>query len=96
MEAAREIGVSQTLVSTLERGPHKGMRVDELFRLLAFYGITPNQVAILLGYATDDEQASAISDPHLRSLVQSLEHLPDDVTDAIVRALDLMVRGAHG
>lgn len=95
VDAAKAIGVSQTLISSLERGPHNGMRVGELFRVLSFYQIEPNEVARALGYYGGDSGGDE-SDPRVRSLVHALECLPDDVADAILTALDLMVRGADG
>jgi DNA-binding XRE family transcriptional regulator len=95
VDAAKQIGVSQTLISSLERGPHNGMRVGELFRVLSFYQIEPNEIARVLGYYGGKEESDE-SDPRVRSLVQSLECLPDDVADVILTALELMARGAVG
>lgn len=95
VDAAKAIGVSQTLISSLERGPHNGMRVGELLKVLSFYRIEPNEIARALGYY-GGEETSDESDPRIRSLVESLECLPDDVADVILNALELMARGAVG
>lgn len=95
IEAARQIGVSQTLISMLERGPHKGMRVDELFRILAFYGIEPNLVAEALGYVEPGQMTTQADDPRVALLIAQLQALPDETADTLLTALEWMLRGSR-
>lgn len=94
-QAAQEIGVSQTLISSLERGPHNGMRVGELFRVLAFYGIEPNTVARILGYI-DEGTKTEEQNEQLQRMIHLLAGVPDPVADFAFQALELMIRGAIG
>lgn len=92
-QAALAIGVSQTLISKLERGPSSGMRMDELFRILAYYHIDANQVMQVLGYL------DALPPPNgdslrLQSAVNALYALPDDIIETILLALEWMIRGS--
>lgn len=93
VEAAEEIGVSQALVSSLEHGPSAGMRVGELFKVLSFYGIQPNEVADILGYAPNHIPRRA-DDPRVRRILQLLDVAPITKLDNIIEALALMVKGA--
>jgi transcriptional regulator with XRE-family HTH domain len=92
VEAASKIGVSQTMISNLERGPQPGMRVGELFRVLAYYHIEPNLVAEVLGYWNDS--TAERDDPRFIAVVEGLASLPDTLYDQIIRALELMLHGA--
>lgn len=91
-EVAKRVGVSQALISSLERAPTMGMRVGELFRVLAYYGIEPNTISDALGYAEFAERRT--DDSRVSHLVNALDSVPNDVFDSILRALDLMVKGA--
>ena len=91
-EVARRVGVSQTLISSLERGPSMGMRVGDLFRVLAFYGIEANEVQAVLGYL--DYTPHRENDPRVTRLFDILNAVPDEMLDRILDALDLMGRGA--
>lgn len=92
-QVADAVGVSQTLISQLERRPSRGMRVDELFRLLAFYNIEPNTVAEILGYTV--EKVRIEEDPKALFLLAQLQVVPDEVRENIIRALEWMLRGSR-
>lgn len=89
MEAAKGAGVSQTLISTLERGPHTGMRVLDLFKVLQAYGVEPNEVASILGYYVP----SAAGSPRITRLVKDLEHLAPDKQTKALDLIDIVLRG---
>lgn len=91
VQVAQKIGVSQTLISSLERGPSMGMRVGDLFKVLAYYGIDPAEISDVLGYTANAPRKDA--DPRVDRLLDLLDAVPDTVFDAILRALELMVRG---
>lgn len=94
-QAAQNIGVSQTLISSLERGPHNGMRAGELFRVLSYYGIEPNTVAEILGYI-DRGPATEEQGERVQQLTALLAGVPDDIAAFALNALELMLRGALG
>lgn len=92
-QVANEVGVSQTLISKLERGPAPGIRMDELFRVLAYYQIDPRQVSEILGYSSESAQAGG-EDMRFQSVVNALYALPDSVAETILTALEWMLRGS--
>lgn len=96
VQVANQIGVSQTLISNLERGPSNGMRVGELFKVLSYYHIEPNLVAEVLGFWSGDGDLSLREDPTFIAVVEGLAGLPDDLYDSIMQAITLMLRGASG
>ena len=50
MQVGEATGLSQQFVSVSERlNPNSGIRAFELFRLLKYYGIKPNEAARVLG-----------------------------------------------
>lgn len=92
MQAANRIGVSQSLISNLERGPQPGMRVGDLFKVLAYYHIEPNAVAEALGYWQED--AIVRDDPRFVAVLEGLAALPDTLYDHLMTSIELMLRGA--
>lgn len=92
-QVANQIGVSQTLISNLERGPSNGMRVGELFRVLSFYHIEPNMVAEILGY-WDGGELSIREDPQFVAVMEGLASLPDELYEQIIAVLQTYLRGA--
>lgn len=93
-QVANQIGVSQTLISNLERGPTSGMRVAELFKVLSYYRIEPNLIAETLGYWDEGSIANPNNDPRFTSVIAGLANLPDDLCDQVLTAIELMLRGA--
>ncbi len=91
-EAAKGAGVSQTLISTLERGPHTGMRMIDLFKVLQAYDIEPNEVAAILGYYSPTKGDDA-QPPRIRHLVGDLSRLPPDRLGRALDMMDVMLRG---
>ena len=92
-QAAEAIGVSQALISSLERGPSSGTRVAELFRVLGYYGISADEVSSVLGYLKLEGEHRA-QDPRVRKLLLAVDAIPTKDFDTILDALDFMLRGA--
>jgi hypothetical protein len=92
MEAAKGAGVSQTLISTLERGAHTGMRVIDLRKVLRAYGIEPNEVASILGYF-DQSNPRDPGDNRVKHLALDLQHMPADKRDRALGMIEALLKG---
>jgi transcriptional regulator with XRE-family HTH domain len=97
MEVASGANVSQALVSTLERGPHIGMRVYDLFKVLQYYRIRPDVVAGVLGF-TPEESAAGPLDARMeraRRIFADMATLDEGTQDRLLESFQLLVQGAR-
>lgn len=67
---------------------------DELFRVIGFYHIEPNQVAEVLGYGEGLEEVA--EDMRLQSLLNALVDISGNPeAETIYTALEWLLRGSH-
>jgi transcriptional regulator with XRE-family HTH domain len=97
MEVAAGAKVSQTLVSSLERGPHIGMRVYDLFKVIQFYQIRPDVVAGVLGFMPEESAAGHLDErlERARRIFADMSDLDQATQDRLLESFHLLVRGAH-
>jgi len=97
MEVAAGAGVSQTLVSTLERGPHIGMRVYDLFKVLQYYRIRPDIVAASLGFIAPESMGLGTDERVERSrrILSDLAVFDEAMQDQLLDTFELLVQGAR-
>lgn len=94
-DAAEAIGVSQTLISTLEKGPSWGMRTGDLFKVLIYYGIEPNAIAEALGFAVEHGLPRVNREnPRVAKLLTMFSELPDDTVQTILTNLEWTLQAA--
>ena len=96
MEVAAGANVSQALVSTLERGPHVGMRVFDLFKVLQYYHIRPDVVAATLGF-TPEETLKIADERGERSkrILADLADFDEATQDRLLDSFELLMQGAR-
>lgn len=95
IQAAELAGVSQTLISTIERGPHVGMRVLDLFKVIRAYGIEPNVVAATLGMLPEAVTHSTSVASRLERLWSVIERLDDGKLEKVMDFLEIFLTGLH-
>lgn len=93
MKAAEMAGVSQTLISSIERGPHIGLRAADLFKVAKVYGIEPNDIARVLGTLPEDRVYDSDTRKKLSQVWDSVALLPEDKLEQLLEVMEIVVRG---
>jgi len=97
-EVSERTGVSQSVVSTIERSPYANMSAVDLFKLCDFYGISPNHIASVLGFWQEEETALS-GNPEVRSLIfrfqELYERLPVIFRPLAIALLETVVKEAE-
>jgi transcriptional regulator with XRE-family HTH domain len=78
-EVARETGVSDSLLSSLERGVAKGTSLVTTLIVARYYDIEPNEIARVLGLLRSGEGKSQFSPEVERLAIQLAKLAPEDV-----------------
>jgi transcriptional regulator with XRE-family HTH domain len=95
-EAAERAGVSQPLISQVERTPYTGMRLWDVLRILKVYGIEPNEAAEILGlYVPEEGGAVEEEDPVISMVCSELRQMPKDRREKAVDMFYTIVRGLN-
>jgi DNA-binding XRE family transcriptional regulator len=86
MALAEQAGVTQSVVSMLEKGPYAGMRFLDIAKLASFFSLSLSQVAATLGYS----EQTVLLRPVLDVLVSGRSA---EDRAFIERVVDLVVKG---
>ncbi len=87
-KVGKDTGLSQTFVSTLELGASGDWSLVNTLRLAKYYGISPQQVADVLGLAeTPEEKEASLIPEYLKETVELLKEIPQERIPAVNAAL---------
>lgn len=91
LEAAKRAGVAASTLSRLEHAPYEGMRFEDIMRLCWLYGISPEQVASIVGIPTSGDRQEV--DGELTALCAVLQGLEQEQRTFVLKVLHAIIRG---
>lgn len=92
VELHKRAGVSQNLISKLERAAQREPSFITLVKVGAALGLSPNELATLLGvwYPSGEEE---LPDPRIQQWQAAFRTLPPGAREELLRIIDRMIRG---
>lgn len=90
LEVAEQAGLTVTTLSSLERGAYPNMSLVDSVKLGKFYGISPNQIATVLGLWSEEEHDRVATTPEGAYILEMFEKIPEsrkEIAHALIKTL---------